>query len=227
MVGTANVNALDFMVAPWDPNHAEKGFGFPLSWKKGHASLCRSRSDKQHCARAQYNDRVLAPNGLYLHHLMDKAGIETCHAKAARESFVKEVVSLRYSDCNNESISSPPLDLARAALEISSEDDALVSHSSVPLPVDAFLDRLNKMALEFASHHLPSHPQTSESVLRCLDKYLYGYKKEPGKMSDPVSLKEDAALESVLSRLRLILAERRWNAEAADPVIEGPLTDPW
>ncbi|KAH7432322.1 hypothetical protein KP509_07G017700 [Ceratopteris richardii] len=176
MVGTANVNALDFMVAPWDPNHAEKGFGFPLSWKKGHASLCRSRSDKQHCARAQYNDRVLAPNGLYLHHLMDKAGIETCHAKAARESFVKEVVSLRYSDCNNESISSPPLDLARAALEISSEDDALVSHSSVPLPVDAFLDRLNKMALEFASHHLPSHPQTSESVLRCLDKYLYGYK---------------------------------------------------
>lgn len=68
------------------------------------------------------------------------------------------------------------LDLARAALEISAEDDALVSHSPVPLPVDSYLERLTGMAMEFAGHHIPAQDQTPEVILCCLDNYLYGYK---------------------------------------------------
>ena len=68
------------------------------------------------------------------------------------------------------------LDLARAALEVSAEDDALVSHSPVPLPVDSYLERLTGMAMEFAGHHISPQEQTPEVVLRCLDDYLYGYK---------------------------------------------------
>lgn len=117
-----------------------------------------------------------SPYGFFLHDLMDQAGIDTSHARTARKSFVKEVrglssggssVSIRDCQC---------LDLARAALEVSAEDDALVSHSPVALPVDSYIERLNSMAIEFAGHHMPTQNCTPEAVLCSLDNYLYGYK---------------------------------------------------
>eukprot|EP00897_Mesotaenium_endlicherianum_P009855 jgi/Mesen1/8899/ME000535S08207 len=69
-------------------------------------------------------------------------------------------------------------DLARAALEIAAEDDALVSHSPVALPVPAYLARLDSMASELALHHLPvrREDRTPEAVLAAIDRYLYHYK---------------------------------------------------
>jgi len=67
------------------------------------------------------------------------------------------------------------VNLARAALEIAAEDDALVSHSPVPLPVDAYLNRLQAMALEFAGHYLPPQCDSPDNVLEALDLYLFGY----------------------------------------------------
>ena len=91
----------------------------------------------------------------------------------ARENFFKEVHNLESQGTNSSTCS---LDLARAALEVSAEDDALVSHSPVPLPVDSYLERLTGMAMEFAGHHISPQDQTPEVILRCLDDYLYGYK---------------------------------------------------
>ena len=47
------------------------------------------------------------------------------------------------------------INLADAALQIAAEDDALVSHSSVPLPVPAFLARIKKFADELTRLRLP------------------------------------------------------------------------
>lgn len=94
--------------------------------------------------------------------------------QAARRNYAEEVANLR-------TVSDGPgtVDLARAALEIAAEDDALVSHSPVPLPVDAYLNRLQAMALEFAGHYLPPQCDNPDSVLEALDLYLFGYQVCP------------------------------------------------
>lgn len=67
------------------------------------------------------------------------------------------------------------MDLARAALGIAAEDDALVSHSSVPLPVDLYMARIDGMATEFAGHHLPERDRSPSAVFDALDNYMYVY----------------------------------------------------
>lgn len=113
----------------------------------------------------------------WLHYLMDQAGIETSHAQVARRNFAEEIANLRAA--SEEVGSGKPegsVDLARAALEIAAEDDALVSHSPVPLPVDAYLNRLQAMAVEFAGHYLPrQHASDPYTVFEALDLYLFGY----------------------------------------------------
>eukprot|EP00250_Pteridium_aquilinum_P010454 c19400_g1_i1 orf=169-1563(-) len=169
----------------------------------------RPQSVRQSCACAQLpighgkgnhiNGGVQAPHGLFLHDLMDQAGIDTSHAKAARESFVKEVTKLASSEDYSLDSFHCSLALARAALEVSSEDDALVSHSPVALPVDSYLERLNSMAMEFARHHLPSHP-TPDDVLSCLDNYLYGYKGFQRTSASHSGDARDCYLNMVLTR---------------------------
>lgn len=144
------------------------------------------------------NDGALqAPYGLFLHDLMDQAGIDTAHAKAARKGFVKELGELARSVDNS---SNSCLDLARAALEVASEDDALVSHSPVALPVDSYLERLNSMAMEFARHHMPSYPHTPDAVLSSLDNYLYGYKSFQRTSASHTGDARDSYLNMVLTR---------------------------
>ena len=88
--------------------------------------------------------------------------------QAARKNYAEEVANLsKAPECS--------VDLARAALEIAAEDDALVSHSPVPLPVDAYLNRLQAMAMEFAGHYLPPKCDNADDVLEALDLYLFGY----------------------------------------------------
>lgn len=80
----------------------------------------------------------------------------------------------------------PTLDLARAALEIAAEDDALVSHSVVPLPVESYLSRLDVMAAEVANHHLPASAEerTPRAVFDALNKYLFIYQVRHPRASD-------------------------------------------
>lgn len=62
------------------------------------------------------------------------------------------------------------------ALHIAAEDDALVSHSSVPLPVDAFVDRLDDLAMGFCALYIPPIGSSPELFLTSLEKYFYGHK---------------------------------------------------
>jgi len=48
------------------------------------------------------------------------------------------------------------LDLAAAALHVAAEDDALVTHSAVELPVQLFVTRLQRYADEIARVYLPA-----------------------------------------------------------------------
>ena len=47
------------------------------------------------------------------------------------------------------------INLAEAALAIGAEDDALVSHSTVQLPIDSFLKRIRNVSSELARTTLP------------------------------------------------------------------------
>ncbi|KAG8391123.1 hypothetical protein BUALT_Bualt01G0155200 [Buddleja alternifolia] len=108
-----------------------------------------------------------------LHDALDSSGLNTAHARAARLGFCSQIEKL--SDIEREtSISvNKGVDLGRAALNIAAEDDSLVSHSSVPLPVDDFIERLYSLSMGYCSHYSSSFGSSPENYLKCLERYLY------------------------------------------------------
>ena len=60
--------------------------------------------------------------------------------------------------------------LADAALQVAAEDDAIISHSTVKLPVKSFQGRISRLVADLASHHLPnkgsSNPEQQLQVCR-------------------------------------------------------------
>jgi hypothetical protein len=114
---------------------------------------------------------------LVLHDSLDAVGVATAHARAAREGFAAQVGRLtRVSAGSSIAISRGP-DLARAALCVAAEDDSLVSHSSVPLPVDAFIARLDGLSAGFcAGGNFPPSGAPPEVFFDYLDRYLYIHK---------------------------------------------------
>lgn len=100
-----------------------------------------------------------------------RADFSDLHAFEARQAFVKNIAS-----------GEAGINLADAALAIAAEDDALVSHSSVKLPVQAYAKRMQRMAEDIAHNrlnHLPStgSDQNPMAVLEVVQHYLY---KEQG-----------------------------------------------
>lgn len=65
------------------------------------------------------------------------------------------------------------VDLGKTALYIAAEDDSLVSHSSVPLPVEAFIQRLDDLSMGYCSHYNSRFKSSPQTFLDSLDKYLY------------------------------------------------------
>ncbi|GAQ90419.1 hypothetical protein KFL_006370040 [Klebsormidium nitens] len=121
------------------------------------------------CSDGQSVELDGQPQRFVLHDLMHNDGVSVEYSKAARANFAVEAARAITND--------PTLDLARAALEIAAEDDALVSHSVVPLPVESYLSRLDVMAAEVANHHLPTSAEerTPRAVFDALNKYLFVY----------------------------------------------------
>ena len=80
--------------------------------------------------------------------LLLRADFSDLHAYEARQAFVQNIAS-----------GEAGINLADAALAISAEDDALVSHSSVKLPVQSYAKRMQRMAEDIARNklsHLPA-----------------------------------------------------------------------
>jgi len=86
------------------------------------------------------------------------------------------------------------VNLAEAVLHIAAEDDAIVSHSAVAFPVDAYLGRVERMVDELARlrlAHLPPGEAEPAEVLAAVDAYLYTEKRlglgGPGKSAIPAA----------------------------------------
>ncbi|XP_052111699.1 uncharacterized protein LOC107471645 [Arachis duranensis] len=139
----------------------------PSSSSSSSRVLCRGGSSVQH---------VATDFKLVLHDALDASGIDTTHARKAREEFCSQIrrfteIEKETSICINRSV-----DLGRTALYIAAEDDSLVSHSSVPLPVDAFISRLDDLSMDYCPHYKPEYDSSPEKFLESIERFLYVHK---------------------------------------------------
>jgi len=91
------------------------------------------------------------------------------HSREARKAFLAAI-----------SQGEGAINLAEAALQIAAEDDALVSHSSVKLPVAAFRQRLQRLANELIRVVLPplnENKASNQDILDAILDYLYTQQK--------------------------------------------------
>lgn len=91
----------------------------------------------------------------------------------ARKGFLSQIEKLTIIERETSISINRRVDLGKTALYIAAEDDSLVSHSSVPLPVDSFLDRLYDLSMGFCSDYSSSIGSSPEKFLDSLEKYLY------------------------------------------------------
>jgi len=96
--------------------------------------------------------------------------------KEAREQFCLQIgrfsdIEKQTSICINRCV-----DLGRTALYIAAEDDSLVSHSSVPLPVDDFVTRLDDLSMDYCPHYSPKYESSPEKFLESIERFLYVHK---------------------------------------------------
>ncbi|XP_062093174.1 uncharacterized protein LOC133798732 [Humulus lupulus] len=140
----------------------------PSSFSSSFRVLCRSGSSSRSLPTGHLK--------FSLHDALDSSGIETSHAREAREGFCSQIEKLSGIERETSISINRHVDLGKTALYIAAEDDSLVSHSSVPLPVDAFVDRLDDLSMGYCSHYNSSFRSSPEKFLDSLEKYLYDKK---------------------------------------------------
>ncbi|PIM99326.1 hypothetical protein CDL12_28184 [Handroanthus impetiginosus] len=108
-----------------------------------------------------------------LHDALEFSGLTTTHARAARVGFCSQIENLSEIERDTSISVNRGVDLGRTALYIAAEDDSLISHSSVPLPVDDFIERLDSLSMGYCSCYSSSFRSSPENFLDCLERYLY------------------------------------------------------
>lgn len=91
----------------------------------------------------------------------------------ARKGFLTQIHYLSKIERETSISINRRVDLAKAALYIAAEDDSLVSHSSVPLPVDAFIHRLSDLSMGYCTHYKSSFNSSPEIFLESIERYMY------------------------------------------------------
>ncbi|KAK7271475.1 hypothetical protein RJT34_27417 [Clitoria ternatea] len=111
-----------------------------------------------------------------LHDALDASGIDTTQAREARGQFCSQIG--RFTDIEKESsiCINRCVDLGRTALYIAAEDDSLVSHSSVPLPVDDFVARLDDLSMDYCPYYIREYDSSPEKFLESIERFLYVHK---------------------------------------------------
>jgi len=94
----------------------------------------------------------------------------------AREGFCSQIKRLTDIEKETSICINRHVDLGRTALYIAAEDDSLVSHSSVPLPVDAFVARLDDLSMDYCPHYTPAYDSSPEKFLESIERFLYVHK---------------------------------------------------
>ncbi|XP_010557864.1 PREDICTED: uncharacterized protein LOC104826727 isoform X2 [Tarenaya hassleriana] len=133
-----------------------------------------------------------------LHRALDSSGVATVHAREARQGFLKQIQNLTSVERETSIAINRRVDLATAALFIAAEDDALLSHSSVPLPVDAFVDRLYDLVISYMRSYSSSLKSSPEKFLKCIETFMYVDKAFHRTDVDPSDLRP-LYLHSVLT----------------------------
>ncbi|CAJ1958921.1 unnamed protein product [Sphenostylis stenocarpa] len=126
-----------------------------------------------------------------LHDALQASGIDTTHAREAREQFCSQIG--RFTDIEKETsiCINRCVDLGRTALYIAAEDDSLVSHSSVSLPVDDFITRLDDLSMDYCPHYSPKYGSSPEKFLESIERFLYvhkGFKRANTNLLEPRAL---------------------------------------
>nr|XP_043626529.1 uncharacterized protein LOC122597989 isoform X2 [Erigeron canadensis] len=108
-----------------------------------------------------------------LHHALSSSGFNTTFATEARDGFCSQINKLSSIERETSIIINGAVDLGKTALYIAAEDDSLISHSSVPLPVDAFIGRLDDLSMGYCSRYSSSFRSSPDTFLECLERYMY------------------------------------------------------
>lgn len=94
----------------------------------------------------------------------------------AREGFCSQINKLSNIERETSISINRCVDLGKTALHIAAEDDSLISHSSVPLPVDAFIERLDDLSMGYCPHYNSSLNSSRENFLDSIERYLFDKK---------------------------------------------------
>ncbi|XP_071706548.1 uncharacterized protein [Rutidosis leptorrhynchoides] len=108
-----------------------------------------------------------------LHDALDSSGFNTTYAREAREEFRAQIGKLSNMERESSIVVNGAVDLGKTALYIAAEDDSLISHSSVPLPVDAFITRLDDLIMDYCTRYSSSFGSSPDTFLQCLERYMY------------------------------------------------------
>lgn len=115
-------------------------------------------------------DSVLCYPGSFIY-------LKTWHdQQEARDGFCSEIKMLTDIERQTSISINREVDLAKIALHIAAEDDSLISHSSVPLPVEDFINRLDDLSMGYCSYYGSSFRYSPVKFLESLEKYLYFHK---------------------------------------------------
>ncbi|CAN0916968.1 hypothetical protein LINGRAHAP2_LOCUS30017, partial [Linum grandiflorum] len=134
-----------------------------------------------------------------LHDALDSSRMETSYAREARRGFLSQIDKLSDIERQTSISINRRLDLGKTALYIAAEDDSLISHSSVPLPVDSFIRRLDDLSMDFCSTNSSSICSSPDNFLHSLEKYLYVNKGFRRSRSTPRFEPRALYLHSVLT----------------------------
>ncbi|KAJ6713263.1 hypothetical protein OIU79_009290 [Salix purpurea] len=156
-----------------------------------------------------------------LHDALDSSGINTTHAREARQNFMSQIKRLSSIEREISISINRRVDLAKTALYIAAEDDSLISHSSVALPVDAFVERLDDLSMGFCTNNSSALKSSPEMLLDSLEKFFLldfdceiffphdnhglprGYHKQKSKESDHQHILTSLTLlEKILRNLK-------------------------
>lgn len=94
----------------------------------------------------------------------------------AREGFCSQINKLSNVERETSISINRCVDLGKTALHIAAEDDSLISHSSVPLPVDAFIERLDDLSVGYCPHYNSSLKSSRENFLDSIERYMFDKK---------------------------------------------------
>ncbi|XP_057524975.1 uncharacterized protein LOC130804526 [Amaranthus tricolor] len=159
--------------------------------------LTSSTSGFRVFCRSQFPARDLK---FVLHDALHCSGSDISHARAARDGFISQIRNLSEIERETSICINKCVNLGKTALFVAAEDDSLMSHSSVPLPVDAFLERLDNLSTSYCPHYRSSLASSPEDLLDSIERYLYitkGFRRNSASyLPDP----RDYYLHSVLTQ---------------------------